>query len=235
MMSSGTAVASEVMTGWIEFAAAIAVFFLSHSLPMRPAVRARGVEYLGRGGFGLLYSALSIAALAWMIGAAGRAPFVQLWPRQTWQTLVPLIAMALACLIAAFSIARPNPFSFGGGSSGFDPARPGIVRWLRHPMLAALALWAASHMVPNGDLAHVLLFGIFAAFAVLGMRLVDRRKQRQMGVAQWAALRRAAGAGPFVPRPVSSAHAAIRFGIAAALYVTLIVLHPVVIGVSPLP
>ena len=76
MMSSGTAVASEVMTGWMEFAAAIAVFFLSHSLPLRPAVRARGVEYLGRGGFGLLYSALSIAALAWMIGAAGRAPFV---------------------------------------------------------------------------------------------------------------------------------------------------------------
>jgi uncharacterized membrane protein len=156
------------MTGWVEFVAALAAFFVCHSIPLRPAIRARLVLHLGHGGFGLLCSTLSLAALAWLIGTAGRAPFVELWSRLPWQTNVPLIAMALACLIAAFAIARPNPFSFGGGSGEFDPGHPGIVRWLRHPLLAALALWAGSHMVPNGDLAYVLLFGIFAGFSSWG-------------------------------------------------------------------
>ncbi len=61
----------------------------------------------------------------------------------------------------------------------FDPANPGIVRLCRHQLL--LALWAASHAVPNGDLAHLILFGTIAIFAVLGTRLVDRRRQREMG------------------------------------------------------
>lgn len=47
--------------------------------------------------------------------------------------------------------------------------------------LWALSLWALAHVVPNGDLAHVILFGNFAAFALLGQRLVDRRRQRDMG------------------------------------------------------
>lgn len=90
-------------------------------------------------------------------------------------------------------------------------------------------------MVPNGDLAHVLLFGIFAAFAVLGMRIVDRRKRCDMGVARWETLQQAVKSGPFVPRPTSFSQTALRFGAAVILYVTLLVLHPMVIGVSPLP
>ena len=38
-------------------------------------------------------------------------------------------------------------------------------------------------LVPNGDLAHVILFGTFAGFALLGQRLIDRRKRREMGKA----------------------------------------------------
>jgi uncharacterized membrane protein len=90
-------------------------------------------------------------------------------------------------------------------------------------------------MVPNGDLAHVLLFGIFAAFAVLGMRIVDRRKRHEMGVARWEMLRQAVKAAPFVPRPTSFSQTALRFGAAVILYVTLLVLHPTVIGISPMP
>ncbi|WP_299655772.1 NnrU family protein [uncultured Jannaschia sp.] len=221
--------------GWAELAAAFVAFFLSHSVPLRPAVRARLVGLLGPGGFGIVYSALSLTALVWLIAVTGRAPYVELWPRLAWQTYVPLTAMTLTCLIAAFAIARPNPFSFGGESSTFDPSRPGIVRWLRHPLLVALALWSASHMVPNGDLAHVLLFGTFAGFALLGMRIVDRRRQRVMGAARWTALRRAVAAGPRLPRLASLSGATPRLALAAALYAALLALHPVVIGVSPLP
>ncbi|WP_299821093.1 NnrU family protein [uncultured Jannaschia sp.] len=223
------------MTGWIAFAAAFAAFFVSHSVPLRPPVRARLVRLLGPRRFAVAYSALSLAALAWLVVAAGRAPYVALWPRLPWQSYVPLAAMALACLIAAFAVARPNPFSFGGRSGGFDPSRPGIVRWMRHPLLAALALWSASHMVPNGDLAYVLLFGTFAGFALLGMRVVDERRQRVMGAARWTALHRAVAACPPLPCPASLPGAALRLALAVALYAALLMLHPVVIGVSPLP
>lgn len=67
-------------------------------------------------------------------------------------------------------------------NESFDPARPGIVRLHRHPLLLPPALRATAHVVPNDDLAHVILFGTFAGFAMLGRRLIDRRKRREMGV-----------------------------------------------------
>jgi uncharacterized membrane protein len=134
----------------------------------------------------------------------------------------------------ALSIGRPNPFSFGGARNDlFDPARPGIVRWSRHPLLAALALWAAAHVVPNGDLAHVILFGTFAAFAVLGGRLIDRRKRRGMG-ADWQRLRMVVEDAPLLswrwPGDILA-----RLVAAVFLYAMLLWVHPVLFGVSPLP
>lgn len=219
---------------WGEFVMAYAVFFLSHSMPVRPPVRPWLQAHLGTSGFTLAYSALSLAALAWLIGAAGRAPFVPLWGWAWWQAYVPLVAMLPVCLILAVSIARPNPFSFGGArTERFDPVRPGIVRWSRHPLLLALALWAAAHIVPNGDLAHVILFGTFAMFAVLGRRLIDRRKRREMG-AQWQRLREAVATAPQVSWCLSRAMV-IRLLAGACLYIGLVLAHPVLFGVSPLP
>lgn len=219
--------------GWSEFAAAYAAFFLSHSVPVRPPVRPWLQARLGRAGFTLAYSLLSLAVLAWLIGAAGRAPHVPLWGWAAWQTHVPLVVMLPVCLILALSIARPNPFSFGGARNAcFDPARPGIVRWTRHPLLLALALWAGAHVVPNGDLAHVILFGTFAAFAVLGRWLIDRRKQRDMGV-EWLRVQVAVAAAPALPRRVSG-NTALRLVSGVALYVVLIWAHPILFGVSPL-
>jgi uncharacterized membrane protein len=142
--------------------------------------------------------------------------------------------MLPVCLVLALAVARPNPFSFGGTDNGrFDPARPGIVRLHRHPLLLALALWAAAHAIPNGDLAHVSLFGMFAAFAVIGMRLIDRRRQREMGQA-WQALHEAVAAAPLWPSSLTGG-TAVRLVAGFGLYAALIWLHPIIIGVSPLP
>ena len=220
--------------GWGEFAMAYAVFFLSHSIPVRPQVRPWLQARLGASGFTLAYSALSLGVLAWLIGAAGRAPYIPLWTWAPWQNHVALAIMLPACLILALAIARPNPFSFGGARNDrFDPSRPGIVRWSRHPLLAALAIWAAAHVVPNGDLAHVILFGTFAAFALLGVRLIDRRKRREMG-AEWQRLRLAVASVPLVSWSLSGG-TMVRFSTGSLLYATLIWLHPVLFGVSPLP
>ena len=214
---------------WLEFTAAFAAFFLTHSLPLRPALRPHLQRTLGRRGFMLAYSALSLAVLGWLIAAAGRAPFVPLWNWAPWQHFVPLVVMLPVCLILSLAIARPNPFSFGGArNETFDPARPGIVRLNRHPLLLALALWATAHVVPNGDLAHVILFGTFSGFALFGQRLIDRRKRHQMGK-DWDALAaKVKGAAP-LPLPLP------RLVTGLALYLLLIAAHPILFGVSPLP
>lgn len=220
--------------GWGEFAAAYIAFFLSHALPIRPPIRPWLEARLGRSGFTLAYSVLSIAILGWLIGAAGRAPYVSLWLSASWQNHVPVVVMVPVCLIIALSVARPNPFSFGGArNDNFDPAHPGILRLTRHPLLLALALWAAAHLVPNGDLAHVILFGTFAVFALLGGHLIDRRKLREMGP-DWQRLRKAVSQAPLFPRSVSG-DVALRLAAGMLLYLGLLWLHPVAFGVSPLP
>ncbi|OSQ49756.1 NnrU family protein [Marivita geojedonensis] len=220
--------------GWFEFALAYVVFFLSHSLPVRPPLRPWLQARLGPVGFTMVYSALSLAVLTWLIAAAGRAPHLALWDWAPWQVHVPLTVMAPVCLILALSIGQPNPFSFGGARNDlFDPAQPGIVRLSRHPLLAALALWAVAHVVPNGDLAHVILFGTFAAFAVLGGRLIDRRKRREMGP-DWRIVWDQVAETSFFNAPVSWRALAIRLAIGIFLYVGLLWLHPWLFSVDPL-
>lgn len=220
---------------WAEFIAAFAAFFATHSVPVRPPIRPWLVARLGPRAFTAIYSALSLAVLGWLIGAAGRAPHVPLWGWAPWQARVPLAAMLPVCLILAFAVARPNPFSFGGAfDDRFDPARPGIIRWMRHPLLVAAAIWALAHLVPNGDLAHIILFGSFAAFAIIGQHLIDRRRSRALGDAWWT-LSRAVRASPILPRPQDFGGVLLRMGAGCALYASLIALHPWLFGVSPLP
>lgn len=219
---------------WLEYSAAFVAFFLSHAVPVRPPIRTRLVALIGQGGFTLAYSVLSLGVLAWLIGAAGRAPLVPVWYWAPWQNVVTLVAMVPVCLLLALTLGRPNPFSFGGTcNNNFDPKRPGIVRLTRHPLLAALALWAFAHMLPNGDLAHVLLFGAFGSFALLGRRIIDRRKRREMG-ASWEATLSEVATRPWTTSLARTPHFAARVAVAAGLYVGLIALHPWFFGVSPL-
>jgi len=218
--------------GWGEFALALVAFLVSHAVPVRPPVRPWLVARLGAAGFGVAYSALSLGVLVWLIGAAGRAPHVPLWQWAPWQNHVVLAVMLPVCVILSLAIARPNPFSFGGAQNDrFDPASPGIVRLTRHPLLLALGIWSAAHILPNGDLAHVILFGTFAGFAMLGGRLVDRRRQREMGQ-RWHDLRAALSE---CPASLSlTADTLLRLAAGLMLYAGLIWLHPLVIGVDPL-
>lgn len=218
---------------WLGFTAVFALFFATHSVPVRPRVRAALVRYLGPRGFTSAYSALSLVMLAVIIVAADRAPYVQLWAQAIWQHYIVTAGMFVVCLIIAFSLGRPNPFSFGGAQNDrFDPTRPGIVRWLRHPILVALTLWASLHLLPNGDLAHVLLFGVFAIFAVLGSLLIDRRKKREVGLEPWERLQSEIKRSSHTLYLAFSAEIFKRLAIAVVLFVALILLHPVLIGVG---
>ena len=228
--------------GWGDYLLAFAVFLLAHVLPARPAIRGRLVALLGERAYLWAYSALSLGLLYWLILAAGRAPVLVLWGFAPWQAWVPNLVMPVVLLLAVGGIGVANPFSFGGNSKAvFDPLLPGITAVSRHPLLLAIALWALAHLVPNGTLAHVLLFGLFAAFAVFGMVMLDRRRRRQWGEARFAAFARNTSFWPGEAwlrgrtRPFLDSMPPQRLAIAAAIYLGLLLLHPRLFGVSPLP
>lgn len=215
------------MAGWGEYAGAWAIFLLSHALPVRPPLRPRLDAWLGPRGFLIGYSALSVAVLAWLIAAAGRAPVISLWPEPPAAGWIVLAAMAAAVAILVFGLGRPNPLSFGGTSAAFDPDRPGLPGRIRHPVLAAILIWSVAHLAVNGALAHVLLFSGFAAFALLGGQMIDRRRRRTMGAAAWQELVARMRAAPVTPGP----RAGLRVALTVALVAALLVLHPWIAGV----
>lgn len=221
------------MSGWLELLSAFCLFIVSHIVPARPAIRTRLVAALSKPGYIAAYATVSIAMLAWLIVAAARAPYVALWDDTGWARFAPLIAMAPACLLTAFAIAAPNPFSFGGqNNDAFDPDRPGIVGLTRHPLLWALALWSGAHAVANGNLAHALLFGGFAIFAVGGTWSFDQRTRRAMGPQRWDDLAGRTKRAAWLSRLLDQAtFFTVRVALAAALYLALIAAHPHLIGV----
>lgn len=226
------------MAGWGEFVLAYAAFLLSHVIPTRPAIRDPAAAVLGQRGFTLAYSLLSVVLLTWLIVAAGRAPYVGLWDHAVWQRWAVNLAMPVALALVVFGLGAPNPLSFGGRAAGFDPDRPGIAGVARHPLLWALLLWASAHMIANGDLAHVLLFGGFALFSAMGMWMIDRRKRRRMP--DWAQLAARTSAFPLAAladgrwRP-RGWPAPGRLAVWLAVWLALLWLHLPVIGVDPLP
>jgi len=237
----GVAMGGAAAGGWAEFAAAFLAFLLSHGVPARPAVRARLRAALGGGGYAVVYSLVSVVLLAWLIEAAGRAPFVPLWAFAPWQMWVPNALMPLACLLAAHGLGAANPLSFGGRAAApYDPDQPGIAGVARHPLLLALLLWSGGHVVPNGDLAHVILFGGFAVVSAAGMAVLDQRLRRRLGRDEWTRLAARTSLWPaaaLIDGRWRPAWALRPWRVAAGVlaWAALLGLHPWAIGVSPLP
>lgn len=226
------------MTDWLEFAVALVLFLGSHRIPAMAGLKGRLVARLGPGGYGALFSLVSLGLLAWLIAAAGRAPVVPLWDQAGWHRWAVNLAMPLAVALAAFGTGAVNPFAFEGRAAGFDPDRPGIAGVTRQPLLWALALWSGAHLLANGDLAHVLVFAPMLAFSLAGMRLVEARRRRVTGAAEWARLTARTGlvpgaallAGRWRPRGAPSVW---RLALALAAWAGLWHLHAPVIGVWP--
>lgn len=211
-------------------------FYGSHMIPARPTLRRRLAAAMGVRIYLLLYALVSILLLAWLIDAAARAPFVSLWERAAWQNLVPLILMLPACGLAVFGIGAGGGLSLGSRMQlPFDPALPGIAGVTRHPLLWALALWSFAHLAPNGDLAHVLLFGSFGLTALLGTIAFDRRTRRRLGDESWQAVLGATAFMPFA-RGLGRGgfdHFWLRAFLSVAIYGALLASHAPIIGVSP--
>jgi uncharacterized membrane protein len=135
------------------FIAGAAIFFGTH---LFTSFRKRGPEdiaqRMGRRYMGV-YSLVALAGFAVLIWgyASMRQGEAHLWDSPTWARHLALGAMFPIFVMLASSYAP----------TGY------IKKWVGHPMVTAVALWAAVHLLVNGDFAEVLLLGSFLAYALI--------------------------------------------------------------------
>jgi len=86
-------------------------------------------------------------------------------------------------LLVVIGLASPNPTSVGmeGAIAKGADAVHGITRITRHPFLWGVGLWALAHLVVNGDLASLILFGSLLLLSLGGSASIDAKKRRQLG------------------------------------------------------
>jgi uncharacterized membrane protein len=190
----------------LELTIALALFVALHSIPAIPAIRARLIAAIGHRAYIVVYSIVSTAVLAWLFAAALRTDYIELWPPAAWQAWVTLVAAPLGIFLVLAGLMSRNPLSVslrpastGNTTSGAQktPPPPGrIVAITRHPVLWGFLIWSLGHLVPNGDLRSLVLFGGFAAFSAGGLAIMERRARRKFGP-QWPDIRRQSSVLPF--------------------------------------
>lgn len=127
----------------------IVVFLGIHMLPTFPHVRETLIERFGDAGYKAAFALLSIAGFVLLVWGFATAPVVQVWSPPGWTRWVAIILMlpAFIFLVAAYVPGR-------------------IKAKVKHPFLVAIKTWALAHLIANGDLASIVLFGSFLAYAV---------------------------------------------------------------------
>lgn len=221
-----------------EFAVALTAFLVAHTIPASPRLRTRFIGLLGRGPYLTGYSLLSVALLVWLVVAVRRADTVELWAASPWQWHVALLVMPLALFLLVAGLSAANPLSVSLRSA----TEPGpITAVTRHPVLWGFLFWALAHVPPNGDLASVAFFGTMAAFAVVGMPLLDAKARRRLGRPCWDAMSRNTSVVPFAALLGGRArgdglHRLVLPAAAAGLLYAWILLqgHALLIGPEPL-
>lgn len=182
----------------------LVLFFGVHSVGIvAPDFRARAVRRLGENVWKAAYGLKSLIGLGLMIygfGLMRQAPVILYTPPAFARHLTALLMVPVFPLMFAAYL-------------------PGRIRTAaKHPMLAAVKLWAFAHLLANGRLADVLLFGAFLVWAIADRISLKRRPPQQLRTAPAA--------------PYNDALAVI-LGLAA--YVVVVGwAHARLIGVSPL-
>jgi uncharacterized membrane protein len=118
-----------------------------------PGFRAKLGDGPGKG----VVTVLSVLSICLMYVGYGQADRTELWPKLAAFTHINNLLMLFAVILL------------------FMQANRGVMRtWLRHPMLTAVKVWALAHLLVNGDLPSIILFGGLMAWAVVDVILINR-------------------------------------------------------------
>lgn len=188
--------------GLVVMILGLVLFFAPHVFTTKRDARAQAIARLGEGTYKILYSVVSLAGLAlivWGFGHYRATGWIDVWypPKALKHITVALMLPAVILVVASYLRGR-------------------IYATLKHPMLAGVKLWAAAHLLANGDLGSIFLFGSF-----LGWGVYDRISLKY---------RTDSGAPPIPVGGVTNDLIAVAVGIIAYLALAF-AFHPVVIGV----
>ena len=139
----------------------LAVFFGAHTFTTMRTPRAALIGRLGEAPYKIIYSLVSLVGIVLIAYGFSRyraAGMIEIWDPPRWLRHVNnlLLWPAFVCVAAAYI--------------------PGdIKRVLKQPMLVGIKLWAFGHLLANGDLGSIILFGSFLAWAVYDRITLKRR------------------------------------------------------------
>jgi uncharacterized membrane protein len=180
------------------------VLFLGiHTLTTRRDLRARLIASMGEGTYKVGYALVAVIGLAlivWGFSHYRATEWIDVWypPKALKHITIALMLPAVILVVAAYIRGR-------------------IYATLKHPMLAGIKLWAAAHLLANGDLGSIILFGSFLGWAVFDRISLKRRADP--------------GAPPISVGGVGNDLIAVAVGLVAYLALAF-AFHPIVIGVS---
>jgi uncharacterized membrane protein len=192
----------EDIVGLLVMILGLVLFLGVHTLTTRRELRARVIASTGEGGYKIGYALVSVAGLVlivWGFAHYRATGWIDVWypPRALKHITVALMLPAVILVVAAYIRGR-------------------IYTAVKHPMLTGVKLWAASHLLANGDLGSIVLFGSFLGWAVFDRISLKRRAD--------------AGAPPIPVGGPANDLIAVAVGIVAYLALAF-AFHPVVIGV----
>jgi uncharacterized membrane protein len=159
-----------------------AAFWLGLHLIVAGPLRVRLVGMLGEGPYFVVFSLLSIVGVVWFVFAYRAAPWTPLWPTIPALGYLALVLVFLAFLLMVVGSGPMNPTTTKPYRM-IDNKLPvyGITRVTRHPRLCGLSLWGIAHVLVNGNLAALIMFGALLATAVNGMVSIDRKRRHALG------------------------------------------------------
>src|SRR5947208_12688276 len=179
------------------------VLFLGvHTLTTQRELRAQIIVSTGEGGYKIGYALVSVAGLALITYGFAHYRAAGMW--EIWNPPRAFKHIALALMLPAVILVVASYI------------RGRIYTTLKHPMLAGVKLWAAAHLLANGDLGSIILFGSFLGWAVYDRISLKRRSDP--------------GAPPIPVGGLTNDVLAVVVGVIVYLALAF-TFHPVVIGV----
>jgi uncharacterized membrane protein len=154
----------------------LALFTVTHLVPAAPATRSLLRDRMGLSAYLLVFSILSLVSLILIGQGYGEARTLGRANPQLWVPPAFMKHVAMTLMLPAFILL----------AAAYVPSR--IRTAVKHPMLAAIKLWALAHLLVRGDLASVLLFGSMLAYGVFDRISVKKRgAMGPLGAAQGTA------------------------------------------------
>jgi uncharacterized membrane protein len=188
--------------GLLVMIVGLVLFLGVHTLTTQRGLRTQFIAAMGDGGYKIAYAMASLAGLVlivWGFAHYRAAGMIPVWSPPTFLKHINSALMLPAVILVVASYIRGR-----------------IYTAVKHPMLSGIKLWAFGHLLANGDLGGIILFGAFLAWAVFDRISLKHRTD--------------AGAPPIPVGGVTNDLIAVAVGFIAYLALAF-TFHPVVIGV----